>query len=294
MVQDEQCNRCCAAPETELHIFFECPYAKKIWRASGISNLIINNSNSSLEDKIEACLQCSLSTRLSHFQDLPFWLLWRIWKSRNTLLFQQKDIHWRTLLRYAQEDAIEWKKIEKNESRHDYRHPRISSGPPRLHWTRPQAGWVKCNTDGSFHQAQENSNAGWVVRDENGVYKGAAQAKGRRSHDALECELQAILLAIQHCWSMGYRKLILESDCQKEIDILTNKRRHFGYYNWQREINWWAMRFQDIRFTWTHRSANKVADSLAKHIEDGVSFCYLFYVPQYLNNLLHCDHIHSC
>ena len=62
-----------------------------------------------LLEKIDACLQCSLSTRLSHMQDLPFWLLWRLWKSRNTLIFQQKEIDWRSLLRYAREDATEWK-----------------------------------------------------------------------------------------------------------------------------------------------------------------------------------------
>ena len=93
ITQNDQCRRCCSAVETEDHIFFECPYAKRIWRTSGISNLIINNPSSTLEEKINACLQCSLSTRLSHMQDLPFWLLWRLWKSRNMLIFQQKKIH---------------------------------------------------------------------------------------------------------------------------------------------------------------------------------------------------------
>uniref|UniRef100_A0A0D3CRR4 Reverse transcriptase zinc-binding domain-containing protein n=2 Tax=Brassica oleracea TaxID=3712 RepID=A0A0D3CRR4_BRAOL len=50
----DQCKRCCSAAETEEHIFFECPYAKKIWRASGVSNRIINDQSSTLEEKIEA------------------------------------------------------------------------------------------------------------------------------------------------------------------------------------------------------------------------------------------------
>ena len=108
ITQNDQCRRCCSAVETKDHIFFECPYAKRIWRASGVSNLIINSPSSTVEEKIEACLQCSLSIRLSsHMHDLPFWLLWRLWKSRNILIFQQKEISWSRLLRYVREDAKE-------------------------------------------------------------------------------------------------------------------------------------------------------------------------------------------
>lgn len=78
IIRDAQCKRCCSAEETEDHIFFECPYAKGIWRASGISHLSTNSSNASLEEKIEACLQCCLSTQLSHLQDQPLWILWRL------------------------------------------------------------------------------------------------------------------------------------------------------------------------------------------------------------------------
>ena len=76
--RDAQCRRCCSAEETEERLFFECPYAKRIWCASGISNMIINSPSISLEDKVSECLQTCLSPRLHHFQDLPLWILWRI------------------------------------------------------------------------------------------------------------------------------------------------------------------------------------------------------------------------
>lgn len=163
----------------------------------------------------------------------------------------------------------------------------------RLRWQRPSFGWTKCNTDGAFEPQHNQATAGWVIRNENGTYKGSAQARGRRSQDALECELQAILMALQHCWSLGHRRIIMESDCQKAIDILNNKRLHFAYYNWKRDILWWVNRFQDVKVQWTSRTTNKVADCLAKRLEDGVDFMFHYYVPQYLNVLLHDDHIHS-
>lgn len=121
----------------------------------------------------------------------------------------------------------------------------------------------------------------------------STHARGRRCKDALECELQGLLMALQHCWSLGYGKIIMESDSQKATDIINNNKLHFDYYNWQREIKWWKTKFQDVRFQWTKRNANKVADCLAKRVQDGKDFEFNYYEPQYLHNLLHVDHVHS-
>ena len=71
------------------------------------------------------------------------------------------------------------------------------------------------------------------------MYKGAAQATGKRVTNPLESELQGILMALQHCWALRFRKIILENDCNKAIDILNGKTLHFSLYNWIREIRWW-------------------------------------------------------
>lgn len=217
ITQNELCRRCCSVEETENHLFFECPYALGIWRASGVSNLTITNSSTNLEEKIAACLQFSSSSRLEHFQDLPLWILWMIWKSRHILVFQQKETHWRTLLRYAKEDAKEWKHNGTMDVPNQTRREEGIYLNKNMKWEGPPEEWKKCNTDGTFYQQTRKATAGWVIRDENGVYKGSAQARGRRVQDALESELQAILMALQHCWSLGYDRIILESDCQKAI-----------------------------------------------------------------------------
>lgn len=236
ITQNDLCRRCCNVEETEEHIFFGCPYATGIWRASGLSNLIINNPTATLEEKIEACLQYSFSTRLTHFQDLPLWILWRLWKSRNMLVFQQKDILWRAVLRYAKEDANEWKQSDLLNIPNHSRGGGDATLEENKKWKRPPLRWIKCNTDGSFRQQLGDATAGWILRDENGVYKGSVQARGKQVQNALESELHAILMAIQHCWSLDYKQMIMESDCQKAIDILNNKKLHFNHYNWIRDI----------------------------------------------------------
>lgn len=107
-MQQSICKRCCQDVEAELHIFFECPYAKMIWRGSGMSNTIINSSNAILEERIEACFSCC-TNRMVHLQELAFWILWHLWKSRNQLIFQQKQMHWKSLIQLAKTNAKEWK-----------------------------------------------------------------------------------------------------------------------------------------------------------------------------------------
>lgn len=163
----------------------------------------------------------------------------------------------------------------------------------RSHWTRPSEGWVKCNVDGSFIQNSLPSQAGWIYRDNRGTYRGVVQAMGGQVQNPLECELQAILMAIQHSWSLGYQKVIVESDCKKAIDILTSKTLHFGLYNWIREIKWWCQRIEAVQFKWINREANRVADKLAISSVQNVSFIFHSYVPNIVTHLLHEDYIWS-
>lgn len=103
----DQCRRCCNAVKTEDHLFFGCPYAQMIWRASGVANNIILDPLASLEDKIQACLSCSFAPSLAQFNELPIGILWRIWKSRNLLIFQQKNLLWWITLKQARADSKE-------------------------------------------------------------------------------------------------------------------------------------------------------------------------------------------
>ena len=81
-----------------------------IWRASGISNTTINGANGTFEEKLEACIICNTSTSLAHLKDLLISILWRIWRSRNELVFQQMNVPWWKVIQQAKFDAEEWGK----------------------------------------------------------------------------------------------------------------------------------------------------------------------------------------
>lgn len=76
-----------------------------------------------------------------------------------------------------------------------------------------------------YYRAKQD---GSIYRDERGAYKGAVQAMGMKIQSPLESELQAILMAIQHSWILGYSKIVLESECQKSYR-----------YSEEREVTFW-------------------------------------------------------
>lgn len=135
------------------------------------------------------------------------------------MIFQQKSTQWQRIIRYAKLDAQEWKEAEKmqDESLMYKKHPASQN---KHRWKRPPEGWMKCNVDGSFLNENMISKAGWIVRDDTGSYRGAVQAEGKIVHTSLESELQAILMALQFCWIKGYRRIIIEGDNQKAMQLL--------------------------------------------------------------------------
>ena len=287
---DATCVRCCREDESTNHLFFNCEYAQAIWRSAGIPNPILLDTNATLEDKLRAILHINSFAHTSHIRQLPLWILWRIWKSRNVLMFQNRNIPWRESLRYAKQDAKEWQEAEDYTTEGTTAAPRQCASRTQRLWTRPPPGWLKCNYDATF-TVNTPVTAGWVLRDEQGTYRGAGHARGTIPTSSLESELQALTMAMQHCWSRGIRKLYFEGDNKDVTDILNGRKPNFAVYNWIREISSWKTRFEECRFTWVRRGSNLVADTLAKHTLSNNCFHFYDFVPPVITSFLHRDYV---
>ena len=132
---------------------------------------MFDDPNATLETKVQAFFEFASSIRLVHFQNLFIWLLWDIWKSRNKLIFQNKNMHWKTVLRYAKNDAQVWKGIDLNDGTVRTTTGRQNQSCEELRrWNLPTNGRIKCNVDGSFRNANTEATAGWLYRNEEGQY----------------------------------------------------------------------------------------------------------------------------
>ncbi|XP_024014707.1 uncharacterized protein LOC112088547 [Eutrema salsugineum] len=293
MTRNSLCLRCLSSEETSNHLFFECTYAQQIWRASGFPNPSVINMGLNFEEKLEAILK--RSSLLPHrVHQYALWIFWRIWKSRNTLLFQQKQIPWLTTLKLAESDAKEWLDVYQLVDR--YNQPDFHQKPTSMarhhRWLRAKEGWLKCNYDGMYIKERNNAKAGWILRDENGVFKGAGQAESNAAQTPLESEAQALLMAMQYCWLRGYRKIIFEEDCRNLVNLINKETLNFGSHNWTREIWKWKGKFENTEFVWTHRENNQAADTLGKAaLLVNTRYSSYHYVPHVISDVLHSDYI---
>jgi hypothetical protein len=103
---------------------------------------------------------------------------------------------------------------------------------PCLHWTAPQAGWYKLNTDWSF--LGKEAGAGMICHDSEGAIIFSACRQIFRCKDAPGAELSALFegvsLALQRC----SLPLIIETDCLEIVKILENEEMDWSTYIYNR------------------------------------------------------------
>lgn len=90
-------------------------------------------------------------------EELVPWLLWRIWKNRNTFLFRNKDYQALEIIQKASEDAREWKSREEVKKVEVKQH--IVEGPEKR-WSPPPSSHLKCNIDGLWKQESREGGIG--------------------------------------------------------------------------------------------------------------------------------------
>ncbi|EOA32009.1 hypothetical protein CARUB_v10015250mg, partial [Capsella rubella] len=141
------------------------------------------------------------------------------------------------------------------------------------------------NYDCSYRQQGRLTSSAWITRDSNGFFKNAGRSKGNNCSSVLEAELQSVGARVQ-------KKVIFGGDTRLIQSLVEGKTLHFVVRNWIREIKYWKRRFEEVEIIWTKRQNNKAADrSVKEPLIDDVPFVSYFFVPSYLVNLLHEDHL---
>lgn len=143
-----------------------------------------------------------------------------------------------------------------------------------------------CSYDGSFTTNQPLSQAGWIIRDTLGMFKGDGQGLNSQPRNATERELQALLFAMMNCWSQGYKKVIFEGDNLTVTNLLNKKVTNVAVSNWLKDIWRWESRFEDVKFCWTNRLSNTCADLAKQAMPRNTTFQFHSYVPMFLNSAM--------
>lgn len=133
-----ECLRCGSSPESDKHIFFECPESQEVWKELDISLIIKRKGFCSFKDWF---------TTVMEEAELVAIALWLIWKSRNEWIFEGASKGAKKICNYSRALLNEFQATQMNKmdsSCYQNQNGSISS------WKPPAEDLLKINVDAAF------------------------------------------------------------------------------------------------------------------------------------------------
>ncbi|KAG7576566.1 Ribonuclease H domain [Arabidopsis thaliana x Arabidopsis arenosa] len=277
---DPICQKCCQEEETVNHILFTCPFANAVWRH--VYSLVGQIRFSySLEDNLRRLLLRATHPSLNTSQRLaPFWIMWRLWKSRNDFLFQKIIRSPQIEANKGVHEANEW--IEANSNDEATRIDQTSQNRVTdrgSQWQPPPSGWLKCNFDSGFMQGRTFTNTGWIIRDSDGKVILSGCAKLQSATTPLQAEALGFLHVLHVVWAHGMRQICFEGDNKELISIINKCEDHSSIGSLLYDIRHWMAKLPLSSLDHINRERNSAADKMAQHTLTISSLYHLYYVP---------------
>lgn len=142
----------------------------------------------------------------------------------------------------------------------------------QVRWIKPQAGWVKLNTDASALGAPGPLKGGGLIRDDKGQFLGGFTANLGISF-AFEAELAAALIKIEIAFNRDWKKLWIESDFLYVVYMLNALKSKVP---WKCLKKWRLIKrhLNSIHWFGTHvyREVNTCVDCLASYNGDNMFY----------------------
>lgn len=132
-------------------------------------------------------------------------------------------------------------------------------------WKLPAQGWLKLNTDASFLEATGEAWWGAALRSEEGRIVTATWGHCPTCASVEEAEVTACVESLHILALDSGTKIHLEVDCQVIIARLERATKDRSYLCFQyRELHQVMSNFAESNWSWTSRTGNGLAHSLAK------------------------------
>ena len=115
---DPSCKRC-GAPESITHLFFQCRFARQVWRLAPFTTEVETSRIIDLDLAAQWPSLCStlcLPPAGITSKSLAPWILWCLWKSRNKFVFEGSSGSPEDTLSMALNVAREWESKREDET----------------------------------------------------------------------------------------------------------------------------------------------------------------------------------
>ncbi|KAK8609722.1 hypothetical protein V6N13_093137 [Hibiscus sabdariffa] len=199
-------------------------------------------------------------------------VLWNIWLARNAVVFNSPSCFPNPIIQSSRL-LVERTLQAYSAVRGSVRSVRTASATTQ--WTPPEEGWLKLNTDGAKRNQDGSLMCGGVLRDHTGSWHfGFSKYIG--FCEVFEAELWGVWCGLQLAWEKGCRRIILEVDSLDVVKALKEDRRQGHVCTLLLHIRLLIQRNLAVQVVHVLRSANSVADRLAKLATPG-SNCVTYF-----------------
>ncbi|KAK0586151.1 hypothetical protein LWI29_001876 [Acer saccharum] len=259
LTMDMTCSICNEGCENLVHVFKGCSAAVTIWEDICMGVTSTEAFNLDWSDWLHQNLKCSSKIMGSVPSYLLFAItLWFLWKWRCKAVFEPSFKYPGGAGKIISNYVEGWFKA--NGAAADKRDMRTCF----IAWSPPDLDWVKLNVDGSLNPESGMISAGGIVRNHLKNWIGGF-ALNRGTGSILEAELWGIFEGLQFLWKAGFKKVVVESDSQIAVGLLTNSTHAchplFSIIQSCKGLmsNKWCCIIRHV-----YREGNRVADGIAK------------------------------
>ena len=168
MKVDSRCQICGLEGETLNHVLFTCTVAKQTWAESNFSHPEFGFDSSSVYSNILYVLKTKKNILIpEQIRRCGPWILWLIWRNRNSFLFEGKIALGPSFIKGCFEEDDRWsmiKTLDDQEKSIDLaRKKKIL-----FRWKPPPISWLKCDIASSWDKIIYKSVAAWILRNRQG------------------------------------------------------------------------------------------------------------------------------
>lgn len=246
------CPWCHSENETDMHVLFECDFARTVWSLAGMSSIVqqlITDSAGMVIRHVfnncsrEQCVQMGM-------------VCWSLWNRRNQWVWNKVNGSAFGVKAAALNLLRDWREAQVTEMN-------VRKPTGARQWEKPEAGWVKVNVDAATFR---DKSVGWgaVIRDHNGAFLATICKKVEGAWRPREAEAMAIKEALSWIIKLQYQKCIVETDARTLVQACKRDPEESFFGTIVGDCTRLLKHINEVLIQFAFRSANSVAHNLAR------------------------------
>lgn len=272
------CPWCYMDSESDVHILFECDFARTVWAMTGLQDYVLRRVNESCFDILVRVFQVVTRDQCA----MIGMVCWSLWNRRNKWVWERVNGSAFGTKAAAVNLLVEWRRAREVDVS---RRPRVEN--ECMGWNKPSGQWVKINVDAALSR-DGFVGTGAVIRDSAGHFVRARVSRVAGNWQPREAEALSLKEALSWVKELNYDYCVFESDSKQLVDACNGQEGESYFHTIVSDCVDLCKHFNHVLVQFVRRSANGVAHLLATHSMSGPRE-WDVHPPEFIHHVLSSD-----